>query len=214
MNIKLFTVALGIILTATAINASAQKTYTEGLLTYNVTTAAGKTDSKIFFRGDSSAQMIVAGPANIKLVTTTKHNYFAVLVDVPVASKKLAAVLTPDELDQAMEEVPKLAFTPGAETKQISGFNCKKVTATDPKSGATVELWVTTDITVPVNAVTSPFAGAGGFPVQFTTTQQGQTATFSLASITEQKVPAGTFSISKDYERITYDEMKAMSGKK
>ena len=210
MNIKLFSAAMGIAITATAISASAQKTYTEGLITYTMTTAAGKTDSKIFFRGDSSATVNQYGPAAVKLITTGKHTYFAVTVEVPVASIKKAAVLTPDELDQEMEEVPKYTFAPGTDTKQIAGFNCKKVIATDPKSKSTVELWVSTDIVVPSNTVTAAFAGAGGFPVQFTATQQGQTATFTLASITDQKVPVGTFAVPKDFDRVSYDEMKAM----
>jgi hypothetical protein len=210
MNIKLFSVAMGIALTATAISANAQKTYTEGLVTYTMTTAAGSSDSKIFFRGDSSVTVNQYGPAKVSLITTSKHTYFAVTVEVPVASMKKAAVLTPDELDQAIEDVPKYTFAPGTETKQISGFNCKKVIATDPKTKSTVELWVTADIVVPPTSITSSFAGAGGFPVQFTATQQGQSATFTLASVTEQKVPKGTFGIPKDFDRISYDEMKAM----
>lgn len=211
---KLFIVALGLSLTIAAFTANAQKNYTEGVITYSTTTPAGSTDSKIIFRGDSSAQVIISGPATIKLITTTKHNYFAVLVDVPVANNmKKAAVLTPDELDQASEDIPKLTFTPSADTKQIAGYNCKKFTAKDAKSNTDYEVWVTNDITAPGNTISMPFASTGGFPVEVISTSSGQKGDVVLKSIVDQKIPAGSFGITKDYDRITYDELKAMRGK-
>jgi len=214
MNNKIFKFALGLSLTIAAFTANAQKSYTEGVITYSTTTPAGSTDSKIIFRGDSSAQVIVSGPATIKLITTTKHNYFAVLVDVPVANNmKKAAVLTPDELDQASEDIPKLTFTPSTDTKQIAGYNCKKFTAKDAKSNTDYEVWVTNDITAPGNTISMPFASTGGFPVEVISTLSGQKGDVVLKSIVDQKIPAGSFGITKDYDRITYDELKAMRGK-
>jgi hypothetical protein len=213
MNNKIFKFALGLSLTIAAFTANAQKNYTEGVITYSTTTPAGSAESKVIFRGDSSAQVIISGPATIKLITTTKHNYFVILVDVPLASKKYVAVLTPDELDQASEDIPKLSFTPSTDTKQIAGYNCKKFTAKDAKSGTDYEVWVTNDITAPGNTISMPFASTGGFPVEVITTLSGQKGDVILKSIVDQKIPAGSFGITKDYDRITYDELKAMRGK-
>jgi len=213
MNNKILKIALGLTLTLAAYSVKAQKNYTEGVITYNTTTSAGSAESKINFRGDSSAQVIVSGPATIKLITTAKHTYFAVLVDVPVASMKKAAVLTPDEIDQASEDIPKLTFTASADTKQIAGYNCKKFTAKDAKSGTEYEVWATNDISAPVNTISSPFVGTGGFPVEVLTTVQGQKADVVLKSIVEQKIPAGSFGVPAGYDKITYDELKAMRGK-
>ena len=212
MNNKIVTIALGAALTTFAFVANAQKKFTEGIMTYNSSSAAGETETKIIFRGDSSQQVIVSGPATIKLTTTANRSYFAVMVDVPVASIKKAAVLTPDEVDQASEESPKYTFTPTTETKQIAGYNCKKFLGKDAKTGADAEVWVTNEISVPSNLITAAFAGTGGFPVEITATQQGVKATSTLKTITEQKVPAGTFAVTKDYDKITYDELKAMRG--
>jgi len=210
---KVLKLALGLSFTIAAFTANAQKNYTEGVVTYTSTAAAGSTESKILFRGDSSATIINSPPAVIKLITNTKHTYFAVAVDVALASKKIAAVLTPDELDQAMEDVPKLTFASSGDTKQIAGYNCKKFTAKDAKSGADFEVWVTNDVTAPSNTISSPFASAGGFPVEIISSANGQKADVLLKSIVDQKVPAGTFGVA-GYDRITYDEMKAMSGRK
>ncbi len=210
MNNKILKIALGLSLTVGALTASAQKNYTEGVINYTVTTAAGDVDYNVAFRGDSTATTFQGGPATIKLITTAKHTYFAIAVDVPIASMKKAAVLTPDELDQAAEETPKFTFNQTTETKQINGYNCKKVTGKDPKSGAEFELWITNDVSAPGNTLTSALAAAGGFPVKFSTSIQGQKSDVVLKSITAQKIPAGTFSIGKDYDKITYQELMSM----
>jgi hypothetical protein len=33
-----------------------------------------------------------------------------------------------------------------------------------------------------------------------------------VSSVTEQKAPAGTFGIASDFDKITMDDLKAMSG--
>ncbi|HWZ35756.1 MAG TPA: hypothetical protein VNW51_06320, partial [Mucilaginibacter sp.] len=184
-----------------------------GTVTYSIAASGQEAESKVYFTPDSSASVTQYGPANVKLLINSKGTYFAVLLDVPVASMKKVAVLTPDEIDQTIADAPKFTFTPGTETKQISGFNCKKVTVKDAKSGSTYVAWITNDITAPVNVLTRYFAGAGGVPVQFTTLQQGQPVDVTLKSISDEKAPAGTFVIPAGFEKISYDDLKSM-GKK
>ena len=213
MNIKYLKVALGIVLSATAISASAQKAYTSGVITESTSMNGQDVDGKEYFTTDSVAFAFQAGPAGIKLISNTKHTFFAVLVDVPVASIKKAAVSSPSEIEQTMDALPKLTFAPTTETKVISGFNCKKVIATDSKTSSKYDIWVTNDVTLPVGVVPTYLAGAGGFPIQYTAFSQGQSTPVTVKSITADKVPAGTFAISGDYDKITMDELKAMSGR-
>ncbi|TSD66517.1 hypothetical protein FFF34_003680 [Inquilinus sp. KBS0705] len=212
MKFKLFTVALGIALSATAISASAQKAYTEGVATYTLSAAQGEVESKLTFKGDSSVAETQQGPANIKLISDLKAAYFAILVDVPVASIKKAVVLTPADMEEAKKSEPTFTFTPGTETKVINGFNCTKVDVKETKSGKAYVAWVTKDITAPVNSYTRFYATAGGFPVQFTTIQQGQEANVTLKSITDAKAPKGAFAIPGDFDRISLEDLKAMAG--
>lgn len=211
MNIKL-KIALGLAFTAFTFSANAQKTYTQGLATYSLKTAQGDVDSKVYFSADSSVAITQAGPATIKILSNIKGSYVAVLVDVPVASIKKAAVLTPDEIEQAQAAAPKLTFTPGTETKVINGFNCKKVDVKDSKSGSSYVAWVTKDITAPMTSLTKYFGEAGGFPVQFTTFQQGQPVDVTLKSVTDEKAPAGSFGIPAGFDKISLDDLKAMGG--
>jgi hypothetical protein len=212
MEIKLFTVAMGLALTATAINANAQKAYTEGVATISTSMMGQATEAKSYFRPDSAALAFTAGPANIKVLSDAKATFMAILVDVSIASIKKAAVLSPAEIEEAHAKMPVLKFTPGTETKVINGFNCKKVVATDTKTSKTYDIWVTNDISLPTTAIAKYYQGAGGVPIQYTSFQDGQTTEVTIKSIVEQKVPTGTFGIPGDFERITMDDLKAMSG--
>jgi hypothetical protein len=213
MNSKFLKISLAMAFTAIAFNAIAQKNYTQGVATYSLSAGGNSGDAQVYFTSDSSVMVTHPGPAEIKLLSNSKGTYFAVLVNVPVASIKKVAVLTPDDIDQFTSAMPKLTFTPGTETKQISGFNCKSVTVKDAKSGNTFTVWVTNDVSAPVNNLTKPFADAGGFPVQFTTIQNGQSLDVTLKSISGEKAPPGTFGIPAGFDKISLDDLKAMGGR-
>lgn len=202
MNNKLLKVAMGIVLTATAMSASAQKTYTSGVASFSTDMRGQPAEVKEYFTPDSLANVITFGPGVVKILTTAKHDYVAVILDIPVASIKKVAVATPSEIEEGMAAIPTFTFTPGTETKTISGFNCKKVVAKDNKSGKTYDVWITNDISVPATAIPSYYAAIGGYPVQFTAFQQGQEQSITIKSVTDDKAPAGTFSYSKDFEKL------------
>jgi hypothetical protein len=201
MNRKFLNVALGIVLAATTYGASAQKVYKSGMVTYSMEMRGQPADVKQYFTTDSTAAVVTMGPANIKILSNAKRDYLAVVLDVPVASLKKAGIATPAELEQGMAALPTFTYTPTTETKQISGFNCKKVIAKDTKTGKNYDVWVTNDISVPPTAYQPYYSTIGGFPVQFTAFQQGQEAVITISGVSDQKAPAGTFAIGKDFER-------------
>jgi hypothetical protein len=120
---------------------------------------------------------------------------------------KKAGIATPAELEEGMSQLPTFTFTPGTETKQISGFNCKKVVAKDAKSGKTYDVWITNDISVPDTAIPFYYTKIGGFPVQFTAFQQGQEQPITISSVSDAKAPAGTYAIAKDFEKVGMSDL-------
>jgi len=212
MKIKFFCVALSIVLSAATIGAGAQKTYTHGVITYKISMRGQDVETKEYFTTDSTAAVFTAGPATIKLLSDANHKSFAVLVDVPVASIKKAAIYTPDEVNAVMAGLPTFTFAPGTETKQISGFNCTKVVVTDTKDNKTYDVWITNDVAVPPTAVPIYYQDIGGFPVQYFAFQQGQSTEITISGLSEAAAPEGTFSIPPDFDRVTKDDLAGMSG--
>lgn len=210
--IKSFT--LGLALAASTITASAQKQYTEGLITYNINMRGHDVEAQSYFKGDTASISYQGGPAKITMIVA-KTDYMAILVSVPVASVKKAAVATPGDLEEMAGDIPEYAFTATTETQNISGFNCKKYIAKDVKTNATYDLWITTDISIPAsNIMNKEFASLKGVPVMFTHIYQNIPQTVTLKSISDVKVPADAFKVPADYDKISMDDMKAMGGGK
>lgn len=206
-------VAMCLALTAIGFTANAQKNFTEGVANYTTSSAGQQQEATIYFKGDSSAYQFQAGPANVKLISNHKAEFMAILVDVPVASMKKAAVYTPADIEQMKDKIPSYTSTQTTETQTIAGYKCKKVQEKDTKSGSTFDVWVTNDINAPSNIFTQNFADLGGFPVKFTTLLRGQKIDVMLKSISAEKVKAGAFAIPADFDRITVEELNAMGGR-
>jgi len=204
---KFLSAAFGIALSATAMSASAQKVYTQGVASYSTELRGQPAEVKQYFNADSNAVVITFGPGKVKVLSTAKHDYFALILDIPVASMKKAAVMTPAEIEEAMAAFPTFTFAPTTETKQISGFNCKKVVATDTKTKKNYDVWITNDISVPATAITPYYSTIGGYPVQFTAFQQGQETSITITSVTDEKAPAGTYSIPKDFDKVSMSDL-------
>ncbi|MDB5006814.1 MAG: hypothetical protein JWP45_1207 [Mucilaginibacter sp.] len=215
MKIKFLSVALGLALSATILSASAQN-YTEGLVTMKTSSRGQDIELKEYFRGDSTATIFSAGPANIKLLADANYKFFAVLAEVSAYNIKKAAIYTPEEIDQVLSSFPTFKFAPSTETKQISGFNCKKVVATDTKTQKTYDVWITNDISLPSTVIDKYYASIGGVPIQYTSFQKGPDgalviADYIISGVSDQKAPAGTFGIAPGFDKISKADLDAMS---
>jgi hypothetical protein len=216
MKIKFLSVALGIVLSATVLSANAQKSYSEGLVTIKTSARGQDIEMKQYFRSDSVATIFSAGPANIKLLADANYKFFAVVADVSAFNVKKAAIYTPDEIDQVLSSFPTFTFAPSTEPKHISGFNCKKVVATDTKTQKTYDTWITNDISLPSAVIDKYYATIGGVPIQYTSFQKGpdgalSTADCTVSSVSDQKAPAGTFGIAPDFDKISKGALDAMA---
>lgn len=163
-----------------------------------------------FFRGDSTAAIVNQGTATIKGVSVFKTGYHCLIVDFPANSKKIVVVMSPEEVEQEKAGIPQLTFKKGTEKQTINGFNCIKATATDIKTSTVYDIWLTNDIVIPPSSVSRPVSGFGGVPVRFVTFNNNITINAELKEVKEEPVPAGFFTASKDYEPMSYDELKSM----
>jgi len=66
MSIKLFKVAMGIALTATAVSASAQKAYTSGVISYSTEVQGQPADVKEYFTPDSTSAVMTVARQTLK----------------------------------------------------------------------------------------------------------------------------------------------------
>jgi len=198
----------------------AQRLIKEGVATYSATydlppdqkdlAASLPTEIICFFRGDSTAAIVNQGGAIIKGVSVFKDNYHSMIIDFPSIEKKIVVVLTAAEVEEEKATNPPLTAVKGTETQVINGYKCFKTVVTDKKSGATYEIWLTNDIDITPNSVTKPVSGFGGVPVKFVTFNHGIKLNAELKDLTETSVPSGFFTAAKDYEPMSYADLKAV----
>jgi len=164
-----------------------------------------------YFRGDSSAAIVNQGATIIKGVSVIKNNYHSLIIDLPAASKKIVVVLTSAEVEQENAGLPQFQGVKGTEKQVINGYYCTKVPVTEARGGANYDIWITNDIDMPPNSVNRSSSIFGGMPVKFVTFNNGFKINAVVKEIKEMSVPAGFFSASKDYESMSYTDLKAMS---
>jgi len=216
MRTRFLSLIVSFFLAAVVTHVAAQKAITDGTIVFSSTVQGQDMDFTQYFSPDSLATTYNAGPATIRILVDAHYASFVILVDAPAANIKKAAVMNPQEIQQAIQGFPVFSYSRTADSKQISGFNCTRIVATDTAAKKTYDVWVTNDVSVPAHAIPRYYAEIGGVPIEYTAFQkQGDGRLNSLditvKSINDQKAPDGTFSIAPDYDRITLDDLKAMS---
>jgi len=214
--------AIIILLFASAITDTfAQKKISEGIVTYTVSyvlpadkqqyAATLPKEITCYFREDSTAAIVDQGAVTVKGVSVFKAGYHCLIIDIPAYSKKIAVVMTSEEVEQENAGIPQLAFKKGTEKQTINGYNCIKGRAIDIKTGTGYDIWLTNDIVIPPSSVSRPVSAFGGVPIRFVTFNNNVIINAELKEIKEEQVPAGFFTASKDYESMSYSELKSLS---
>ncbi|WP_155975749.1 hypothetical protein [Daejeonella oryzae] len=216
---KLF-VCMALLLTGSFVFA--QNKIAEGTITYTVEwtvpaqmqamAANLPTELKVYFKGDSSSLKSESAMFSSTSILNTKKEYERMLLDIPMMGKKFSVIFTPDDQDKMLEKMPDLTLKAGTETKTVAGYNVLKYDVNEKKSNQNSVAWFTKDIEVTPNSLSRFYDKSYGFPVEFSTYMNGMTVKAVVKEIKAGAVPAGSFSASKDYEEITFDQLMQMSG--
>lgn len=200
----------------------AQKKITEGSIVYAVEydlpanmqqmKAMLPTEVTVYFKGDSTSTLNKTPMSTANFILNPKTEFQRLLLEIPMMNKKYSVRFTPDDVETMAESFPELTFTEGSETKTIASYTGKKYTVKTKDSDKSTEAVFTKDIEIPANSFTQFFDKSYGFPLEFTTYQQGMSIKAIVKEVKEMKVPAGSFSAGKDYEEITATQLQGMMG--
>jgi hypothetical protein len=211
-----------LILISTAIIAKAQKTINQGTITYSmdyILSPAQKStvdvsnlpkESKIQFNGNISKIGMDFGPALLSIFKDGTSNTGLVLIDIPIAQKKLAGKMSKDYLEKQAGGFKYNNFKPTGEKEVIAGYHADKYTYQDDK-GNKYEVWTTKDIILPAGAVPSELSSIKGTPVKYIIFQDGLKTLLTVKSIQEQKVGPFSMEVPSGYSVKTMEELNDMS---
>lgn len=221
MKKHIFTVAM--LLIGAGVFAQTGKKLSEGTLIYSVEWKLPEqmqamasnfpTELKVFFKGDSSSLKTESAMYSSTNITNLSKEYERLLLDIPMMNKKFSVIFSPADQDKMAANMPELALKAGTETKTVAGYNATKYDVTEKKSNQTSTAWFTKDLDVSTqNPLTRFYDKSYGFPVEFTSYMSGLSVKATLKEVKPEAVPAGSFSASKEYEEITFEQLMQMQG--
>jgi hypothetical protein len=168
------------------------------------------TEMKVVFKGDSSATLATSKMSSSSTILNPKTEYARLLLDIPMMSKKFSIIFTPADQEEMKAQFPEYELTAGPETTTMVGYQAQKYVVKDKKSGNTFDAWFTKEVDIIPNSLSNLFDKSYGFPLEFNTVQNGMGIKAIVKEVKTEKVPAGSFSATGDYEEITFEQLKGM----
>lgn len=213
VRISVFSALLAVFCCFMSVGLSAQKSFTEGSVTYKVIQIEGPEYLKSFLRG-GKATVHTKGQlvnAEIKMMNGMMHTQTIVNLETNTSymlndmmGEKTAVLLD----DPTIDDTIKIKYYK-KETRQILGYNCHK-TIIKSKEGKTT-VYVTDEIDAQSHLARF-YKELKGFPLEYEVVKDGVTMTFQASTINHDSPPDSKFLIPEDYKQMTLEEFEAMMG--
>jgi len=199
-------------------STTAQKSFTEGTLVYNMSVETGSGEPKIadmfdgatttiYLKGMISRTELVSSLGSEATIYNASTGSGVILKDY--SGQKLMITLTSQNWTQNNSKYEGIVFENTGTTENIAGFSCKKAIA-KLKNGESFTVYYTSEVNVANKSYDSQFKTLPGLPVQYEMQSGKMILKFTLASISYNPVPSSKFEIPKSgYRVLTYDETKA-----
>ena len=199
-------------------SATAQKSFSEGTLVYNMSVETGSGEPKIadmfdgatttiYLKGAMSRTELVSSLGSEATIHDASTGTGVILKDY--SGQKLMITLTAQNWAQNNAKYEGIVFVNTGNTEKIAGFTCNKAIA-KLKNGESFTVYYTTEVNMANKSYDAQFKTLPGLPVQYEMQSGKMVLKFTLASINYNPVSSSKFEIPKSgYRVLTYDETKA-----
>ena len=204
-----------------ALQAGAQKTFSEGVITYDISVetgdaAPGMADmfhgakAVLYLRGNLSRSELNSALGST--VTIFDHRAGSGVVLREFGSQKLLIKMNQSNWDDKNSKYEGIDFKPTGERKTIAGYSCEKANAR-LKDGTTFTVYYTTQL-VPENSFYEPqFSELPGMAMEYESSQGDLKIRYSASKVSFDPVPMQRFDIPKSgYRELSYEESKRRNG--
>lgn len=192
----------------------AQKTISEGTLSYSLSSQSDNKSAQpdplsgatniIYLKGALSRADMVSALGKETTIYDAKSGTGAILKEY--SGQRLMITLTKENWVNQNKKFEGITFTTTAETKNITGFNCKKALG-KLKDGSVITVFYTTDISVNNKEYNETFKNLPGLPVEYEFQSGSLKFKYLLTAVDFGIVPTAKFDFPKaGYRVISYDE--------
>jgi len=215
MKITRFIVA-GVLLLIAFIS-DAQKTISEGTITYDImvqpkagaskgSTSLSGAKTTIYLKGGLSRTDMTSALGTETTIYNSTLGSGVVLKEY--SGQKLMITLTKENWASINNKFSGLSFQNTSETKVIEGYNCKKAIAR-VSDGSTIAVYYAPDLISINKEYSQAFKNLPGFPMEYELETAQRTLKYSISKIDFGPVPVSKFDFPKaGYRVMTYDQNK------
>ena len=194
----------------------AQKTISEGTITYNISTQSDNKSSQadplsgatntIYLKGSLSKTEMVSPLGKETTIYDAKTGSGVILKEY--SGQKLMITLTKENWINQNKKFEGIVFVPTSETKKIAGYNCTKATA-KLKDGSEMIVYYAPEVNINDKNYSQLFKNLPGLAVEYEFESGKLKFKYALASVDPGAVPVSKFDIPKSgYRVMTYDESR------
>ena len=206
---------MSLIILTGSLTITAQKTFTDGIIVYNIAIQSGN-DTKaealsgatttVYLKGAMSRTDMISALGTESTILDNKAGSAVILKEY--SGQKLMITLTKDNWSEKNKKFDNVSFTETSETKTVNGYSCKKATAT-LDDGTTFVVYYSNDL-VPVNkAYNVTFKNLPGLAIEYEYNNGKTKYIYTMSKIGFDGVQASKFDIPKaGYRTMTYEENK------
>jgi GLPGLI family protein len=197
----------------------AQKTISEGTLTYNIVIQNNKQEPQmadaldggtitVSIKGTQSRSEMVSALGKESTIHDSKTGAATILKEY--SGQKLMITLTKANWEEKNKSYGDFKFDTTADTKVISGYSCKKAVAKLP-GGKNLIVYYTKDLNINNKEYNATFKNLPGVALEYEYESSTVKYKYSLAKISLDPVSTAVFEIPKSgYRIMTYEENQAM----
>ena len=211
----IFKYAIFLLLATFSYNAYAQKTISEGTISYSLSSQSDNKSSSdplsgatntIYLKGALSRADMVSALGKETTIYDAKLGTGAILKEY--SGQKLMITLTKENWLNQNKKFEGIIFTTTTDSKNIAGFNCRKALG-KLKDGSLITVFYATELNVNNKEYNETFKNLPGLPVEYEFQSGSLKFKYLLTGVDFGIVPTAKFDFPKaGYRVITYDENK------
>ncbi|MBD3635995.1 MAG: hypothetical protein HUJ25_01535 [Crocinitomicaceae bacterium] len=158
----------------------------------------------IIFKGTKMKTTIKKGRIfETNIISDESNNYLAMYSDMD--GKKLFCELTPIEIKDFRNSLPKYELTKSSEQDSIAGVFCTKYTVASSDSLAPLDAWFTESFLVQKGAWFSSYESSSGFPMVYDIERYGIFTHAEAVNFTKKELTDKDFEVEGKYESVDFE---------
>ncbi|MCW3094023.1 MAG: hypothetical protein JWP81_5092 [Ferruginibacter sp.] len=205
------------LMTIMSISSYAQKTISEGTITYDITIQPKNNGAKasgnlngakltVYLKGGLSRTEMTSSLGTETTLHNSKTGNAAILKEY--SGQKLMITLTREDWENRNKKFNGITFENSPDTKVIQGYTCKHAIA-KLKDGTSVSVYYAPDLIAINKDYSQAFRSLPGFPMQYELETAKLIFKYTIASIDLSALAISKFDFPKSgYRFMTYEENK------